>query len=519
MPPAPPSVDDPLLGQTVGGYLVEETLGKGGMGLVYRARHPVINRNFAIKVLRPELASDVVSSGNFVREAQMLSSLKHPSIIDIVGFGSMSDGRQYMVMEFLVGRTLHRELADDGRLETERALRLSDEILDALSAAHSVDVVHRDLKPSNVFLGTVSGGREVVKLLDFGLAQQQAAALRCLVDEDGASLIEGTPAYIAPEQVNGDPATKQSDLYSFGVMLFELLTGSVPFKVNRGLDLSKRDLDLMERHVSEVAPTIHSVAPELRFPDGLAEIVADLLSKNPDHRPSSADIVRKRLAKVRRGMQADETQSRPSLSAVGAKPTVGTRRPSQPLFQAKVEIPTRATEKPAHEPKAPEEKPKRISKKMKKPKPVSSVGSAALLLMLISSFSWGSPTAVSDVTLQQPVATLPLPEVAQPADERPEPAVVAVKKSKVVRLAAPPAFVAPAPCVPDSEWKKSARASLSELATRAATSNADVTLWAADREGPMSDAIERASSETDCRAVGLELATFKQMVMGSRPTD
>ena len=283
---------DPLVGQTVGGYLVVEPLGAGGMGLVYRARHPLLNRSFAIKVLRPEIANDAVSSSNFVREAQTLSSLKHPSIIDIVGFGPMSDGRHYMVMEFLLGRTLERELAEDGHLDAERALKLSDEILDALSAAHSVEVIHRDLKPSNVFLEKVSGGREVIKLLDFGLAKQQPIALTATeAGVDGASAIAGTPEYISPEQSVGRAASTQSDLYSFGVMLFEMLTGSLPFKPDPTLEKNPRALELMTRHVHLAPPTLQEGAPHLRFPEGLAGIVADLLQKDPFGRPSSATPV------------------------------------------------------------------------------------------------------------------------------------------------------------------------------------------------------------------------------------
>lgn len=168
---------DDLIGKEVGGYIVESPVGEGGMGLVYRARHPILNRHFAIKVLRPEAAADARISENFEREAQTLSSLKHPHIIDIVGFGVLADGRQYMVMEFVKGQTLYQELEQGGQLELHRALKLADQILDGLDAAHSVGVIHRDLKPSNVLIAKVSGGSEVLKLLDFGLAKQQPESL------------------------------------------------------------------------------------------------------------------------------------------------------------------------------------------------------------------------------------------------------------------------------------------------------------------------------------------------------
>lgn len=504
-----PPVEDPLVGQTVGGYVVEYALGEGAMGLVYRVRHPLLNRHFAIKVLRPEVAADATSSSNFTREAQTLSSLKHPAIIDIVGFGPLADGRQFMVMEYLVGRTLERELLEEGRLEPERALKLCDEILDGLSAAHSVDVIHRDLKPSNVFLAKMSGGREVVKLLDFGLAKHQPSPLAARPSINASeSGIAGTPEYIAPEQATGLQASKQSDLYSFGVMLFRMLTGTLPFKVDFDLPESAQILGLMTKHVREAPPTIEQAASDLHFPEGLSELVADLLKKNPADRPSSADTVRKRLRRVFHNLDQQTTHVTPN-----------------PL--------------PPEPAPAPNPRPKQRQRLL--------VGGVMVLLLgLVAGWSfWGAAPAPAPAAAPSPVlagakttpAPVPAPEPALELRE-PEPAQVApselvVPEEELMDLAllkpanrrprlpstAPVAPVsvplAPvAPCAPDAEWKKRARADLNELATRAATSAAEVTLWAADRERPLSAAIDAAASDTECRAVGLELAAFKQKVTG-----
>ena len=478
-----PLVEDPLVGKTVGGYVVEYQLGEGAMGLVYRALHPLLNRHFAIKVLKPEVAADKLSSSNFVREAQTLSKLKHPSIIDIVGFGPLGDGRQYMVMEYVVGRTLERELLEEGRLESDRALMLSDEILDALSAAHSVEVIHRDLKPSNVFLAKVSGGREVVKLLDFGLARQHPGRVDPQVGGAAAeSGIAGTPEYIAPEQAIGEAASRQSDLYSFGVMLFRMLTGALPFKVDFHLPDDQQVLAMMKQHVRQAPPTIIEAAPEVQFPEGLSELVAELLKKSPDERPSSAEAVRKRLRRIYAGLQQEVTQQKPNplLAAPESSPKPARRRR---LFVG---------------------------------------GSLGLTLALAAGWAWwGFGPATTLVPLGVASAEVVLPTVVKGVEaEAVDPPVVVAEVDLLTPLTPmkvkhPMLMPVPAtPCDPDAEWKHRARADLSELATRASGANAELTLWAADRERPLSLAIDAASNDADCRAVSRQLATFKQKVTG-----
>ncbi|MDP3151609.1 MAG: serine/threonine-protein kinase [Archangium sp.] len=474
-----PLVPDPLIGQNVGGYLVEEALGEGAVGLVYRARHPTLNRHFAIKVLRPEIAVDVTSSRNFAREAQTLASLKHPSIINIIDFGPMSGGRQYMVMEFLLGKTLERELLEEGRLEPERALRISDEILDALSAAHSVGVIHRDLKPSNVFLEKISGGREVVKLLDFGLAKQRPAVLGLQTGPLEDTSIAGTPEYIAPEQACGQAASRQSDLYSFGVVLFRMLTGSLPFKADLNLPDNQQVLALMKQHVHQAPPTLHEAAAGVQFPEGLSEIVADLLKKLPGDRPSSAETARKRLSRAQRSLQQEATQARPN-----------------PLLTVPL---------------------------VKKKRSSGWLVAVTLMLVILPGAAWwfGRAAPVAAIVLPPPIAAPSIAPVVLEEEPPPpvdEPLEELLGLSRIVRakkrVAAPlPAIVLAAPaCAPDDDWKKRARADLNELMTRAAKSSPELTLWAADREGPLSAAIEGATSEPDCRVVGLQLESLKEKV-------
>ena len=474
---SPPQVADPLLGQNVGGYIVEEPLGEGSMGLVYRARHPLLNRHFAIKVLRPEIAAEAASLAQFAREAQTLSGLKHPSIIDIVGFGPMSDGRQYMVMEYLLGKTLEQELTDEGRLSPERALLICDEILDGLFAAHSVEVIHRDLKPSNVFLETVSGGREVVKLLDFGLAKQQPVTMLggvVVTSSAAASSIAGTPEYIAPEQAYGNPASPQSDLYSFGVILFRMLTGSLPFKVDAESPDDQQIYELMMKHVHEAPPTIQEAAPDAHFPDGLAELVAQLLMKKPGERPASAEDARNGLRKVYHALQqaAALAAAQPAL-AVLAKKRSGARRLGVLL--------------------------------------------ALALVLVLGGVGWWSLGSAPPPPEPLPLlaAAIVIPP-AQAAELPVEPVVALPPVDELEQLSPivkPRKHAAVAPgCVPDPEWKKRARADLNELVTLAAKLDPGLSLWASEQEGSLSGAIEGASTERECGVVWRQLQTFKDKV-------
>ena len=280
-----PQGPDPLLGQRVGDYVIEAPLAIGGMGIVYQAIHPLIGRKVAVKVLRPDLMHDQEQSARFLREAQALSTIKHQGIIDIITFGTLGDGRQFMVTEFLEGEPLDRLLQREGRLGSEQALGFVDDILAALSAAHRMGVVHRDLKPSNVFVSVQSNGERHVKLLDFGLAKQQPVAFAgqdASLDGARASLMIGTPEYLAPEQACGLQATPQTDLYCLGVMLFEMLAGRLPF-------LGGTVVELMRQHVMDKPPRLGALVPVSPRIDGLLET---MLQKKPELRPASADATR-----------------------------------------------------------------------------------------------------------------------------------------------------------------------------------------------------------------------------------
>lgn len=297
---------DPLIGQRLGDYVVEEVVAAGGMGIVYRAKHPLLGRSVAVKVLRAQYARDQVQTARFLQEAQVLSGLRHPGLVDVFNFGHLADGRQYMMMELLAGETLGQLLQREGKLPAARALALVDQMLEALAAAHKAGVVHRDLKPSNVFLARQSDGNVRLKLLDFGLAKQLAPGEGALPGAK-ASLVGGTPQYISPEQAEGLAATARSDLYAVGGMLFQMLSGRVAF-------VGDEWGYLLRAHVTVPAPALSTVLPNVARP--LEQLVAQLLEKKPERRPASADEVRREVARLQESLEAKG--ARPRLLAAAA---------------------------------------------------------------------------------------------------------------------------------------------------------------------------------------------------------
>ena len=277
---APDAADgDDLLppGTMVGEYRIETRLGKGGMGAVYGARHPVIGKRVAIKVISRELSRDRNAVDRFVLEAQSVNQIGHPNIVDIFAFGALPDGRNYFVMEWLGGVTLATRMRDPVPLG--EAVAIVDAIARALDAAHKAGVMHRDLKPDNVFLATVRDEPARVKLLDFGLAKLTAADPSASQTRTG--IVLGTPLYLSPEQARGVAVDARADVYALGVMLYELTTGTAPF-------LADSAVEIMAKHIAEPPPPPLDRNSEL--PEPIAGVVEAMLAKDPAARPSIAYV-------------------------------------------------------------------------------------------------------------------------------------------------------------------------------------------------------------------------------------
>src|SRR5881394_3231665 len=251
---------DPLLGRVFDGkYRLDERLGGGGMGTVYRATHLLIERPVAIKVLSQRFVGDKTAQQRFRREARAAGRMHHPNAVSVNDFGTTEDGWLYIVMELLEGRTLRDLLAREAPLDPARAVSFMLQACAAVGAAHDANLIHRDLKPANIFIEQRPNFPAVVKVLDFGVAKFMVEEHE---DEDFNTLTQvgaiiGTPRYMSPEQCTGAaPLTPASDVYSFGVILYEMLAGVVPFSAETPLALAMKQVTELPRPLREVVPGI-----------------------------------------------------------------------------------------------------------------------------------------------------------------------------------------------------------------------------------------------------------------------
>ena len=274
---------DPYLGKEVAGqFRIVEKIGKGGMGAVYKAEQPEMNRYVAIKILHSRYLSrsDLVS--RFRREARAMSQLSHPNTARVYLYGQLDDGACYFVMEHLVGRNLAQIVRAEGAMEPERAVRIMSQVCGALEEAHQAGIIHRDLKPENIFVTTQGGIRDFPKVLDFGLAKVTERQMRpgsMVLTQQG--MVFGTPEFMSPEQAHGKTLDARSDIYSLGIILYELLTGKLPFD-------AKQPIEFIQLHVDATPIPLSQRRPDADFPPGLEGAVLTALAKKPEDRYASA---------------------------------------------------------------------------------------------------------------------------------------------------------------------------------------------------------------------------------------
>jgi eukaryotic-like serine/threonine-protein kinase len=273
---------DPLLGKVVAHkYSIEALIGEGGMGRVYRARQLVLDKRVVLKVLHQELLSDARTVARFQREARAASRLNHPNSINILDFGVAEDGELFIAMEYVDGHDLHHLLSNEWPLSEPRIIRIVAQVLSALADAHAAGVIHRDLKPENVMVEPRRGGEsDVVKVLDFGIAKivDTAEAGPALTR---AGFVCGTPEYMSPEQAKGAPLDARSDLYSVGVLLFQLVTRRLPFEADTAVGFATK-------HLTEAPPPPSRIRPGGCSAE-LERLILQALSKDPADRPQTAE--------------------------------------------------------------------------------------------------------------------------------------------------------------------------------------------------------------------------------------
>ena len=318
---AEPPPTDPMLGHTLDNkYRLDAQLGVGGMGTVYRARHLLIDRPVAVKVLNPRFVEDEAARTRFQREARAAGRLQHTNAVTVTDFGQTSDGYVYIVMELLEGRTLRDILAKEAPLEAARSVSLMLQVSDAVAAAHEAGIIHRDLKPANIFIVQRAEVPSLVKVLDFGIAKLAAESL----EEDEVKALTqvgamiGTPRYMSPEQCNGAELTPAADVYSLGVILYEMLTGTVPFSGSTPLAIAMKHTSELPRRPREFVASI---------PAALEDVVLHALEKRPQDRPANAAEFRQELLTTaeRLGLEHASITSSPNIEALRS---VGKESPS-----------------------------------------------------------------------------------------------------------------------------------------------------------------------------------------------
>lgn len=262
-----------------GQYQLLEEIGRGGMGVVYKAKHRMLKRPAAIKLIRSELATNPAMLAEFEHEVQLSATLTHWNSVQIYDYGRTDDGDFFYVMEHLVGESLHSKISREERLEIDETINIVSQVCSGLAEAHSVGMVHRDIKPDNIFLTKTSDGSTIVKILDFGLASMKS-------DTERLQKVSGTPSYISPEQIRSASVDERSDIYALGCVLFECLTGS---KLFSGDSIS----DLLDQHVNHV-PNLNRLSGTA---SSFADIVRMCVEKNPDDRFKNVAAVKNAISK------------------------------------------------------------------------------------------------------------------------------------------------------------------------------------------------------------------------------
>ena len=294
----------------LGRYEARRLLGEGGMGRVYLARQSDLARDVVVKVMHEHIAVDDKFRERFQRETLLMARFHHPGAVTLYDANLNDPNGPCIVMEYIKGVNLENLLAKNGKMNAPRVARIIGELCEVLQAAHDEGIIHRDLKPANLMIVDPDTPRERIKVMDFGLAKlMEPDALRKVTDTN-VDFAVGTPGYICPEQVRGEEMDHRGDLYSVGIMMYELLTGRLPFN-------GPNSMDVLLAHATEPPPTFQEIGLRGRVPKEVEDLVYDCLAKSPDDRPQSARELAERFdtALDQARIKVDSDPGRPGLSA------------------------------------------------------------------------------------------------------------------------------------------------------------------------------------------------------------
>ncbi|MCA9596234.1 MAG: protein kinase [Myxococcales bacterium] len=421
--------EDPLLGGVVDGrYQVEHVLGEGGMGTVYAVRHVTLGRRFALKALRRDLAQDSDLPPRFIQEAKAAAAVSHPNVVQITDFGTLPSGQPYFVMELLDGVPLSRVIRDGGPVPVQRAVGIAAQVAQALAAAHVAGVVHRDLKPDNIQVSPM-GDRDLVKVLDFGLAKVAGGSRFTR-----AGMVFGTPHYMSPEQAAGEPSDHRVDVYALGIVLYEMLTGKLPFEADTFMGV-------LTKHIYMTPSLPSQVLGDARVLGPLEAVVMRCLEKKPDKRFASMDEL---LAELESAAGALGFSEAPISDAPTSRRSVPVVSSPAPTVIDSVQLP--------------------IVKRRFPPWVV--VGGVLLLLVVVAAFGLGGQSSPAGAASASPVPSAPdtatpAEPIVSAADQPPESPQVEVSASAPAPAPEPPkaatGAAVPAPPAPSHSDKPPAQ--------------------------------------------------------------
>lgn len=281
-------------------YEFLEVLGAGGLGIVFKARQPVIEKLVAIKMLRSGLLhADTIE--RFKREGKFVSRLDHHNIANVYDFGVTERGQPFMVMEYVAGRNLGDMIREKGSIPIESGLDICIQICDGMAHAHGNGVLHRDIKPANILLKSYEDREPVVKILDFGLAKWKDPVANSAPDLTQQGQVFGSPTYMSPEQAKGEALDERSDIYSVGCVLYEMLSGVPPH-------VAETSMDIMLMHVTAEVTPLRERRPDLELPDSLTQLISKTLNKNPEQRYQSMGALREDLTRMLWNLRASASR-------------------------------------------------------------------------------------------------------------------------------------------------------------------------------------------------------------------